>query len=216
MSDIGGVVAQLRVITERLDGSAVMASRVQAETREANAQFTEAGRGTAHPAIRQAVSESRTADEKAGKVARLLSEAAGHLAAYMQVIAPGSAPSRHRASEGPPSGEHLVREAEDKGGNVDRFIRRHVKKADQTEGNLQNAETVATDGVKKLFSIYKGKPGSTGTETSAPQPPPIDRPQVEHPATAVIISVGAAAVGIRRAWAKMKQRRGRKARGDQT
>ncbi|MBF9135083.1 hypothetical protein I0C86_40100 [Plantactinospora sp. S1510] len=216
MSSVGEVVAQLREVIERLDRSVVAAGRVQADAVQAQSYFAEVGQGTDHPRIRQAVGESRTAGEKAGKVARLLAEAGSHLAAYVNVIAPGSAPSRDRATDSLPTGDQLVREAEDKGNNADRFIRRHVKKADQTEGNLQNAEAVATEGLKKLVKIYKSQPGSTGTHAPAPQPPPIDRPQVEHPGTAMVIAAGAAAVGVRRIWIKIKDRRERKTRGSQT
>jgi hypothetical protein len=213
MTSVGDVVAQLREVIERLDRSVTAAGRVQAEAAQAQSSFTEAGQGTDHPRIRQAVMESRTAGEKAGKVARLLAEAGSHLAAYVNVIAPGSAPSRDQAL---PTGDQLVREAEDKGNNVDRFIRRHVKKADQTEGNLQNTETVATEGLKKLVKIYKSQPGYAGTHTPTPQPPPIDRPQVEHPGTAIAIVAGAAAVGVRQIWIKIKDRHERKNRGSQT
>ena len=216
MTSVGDVVAQLRDVIERLDKIAVAASRVQADAKQAHASLAEVGQGTDHRQIREAITESRAAEEKAGKAARLFSEAARHFSAYTNIIAPGSVRLRKVDDAAMPSGEQIMREAEDSGNNVDRFVRRHVKKLDGTEGSLQKTETAATVGLKKLFKTYKGQPGSAGTTTPAQQPTPIDRPQVEHPGTAVVIVAGAAAVRIRRLWSSTKKRRERKARDNQT
>jgi hypothetical protein len=215
MSSVGDVIAQLRHVIERLDRAAVAVSGTQEDATRAHSLLTEVAHGTNHRQMRRAISESQIAGAKAGKVARLLGEAAAHFSAYADLIAPGSGLSRGQATEGPPSGDELLRQAEEKGSGVDRFIRRHVKKLDETEGNLQKAETAATEGVKKLFKVYKGQSGSTAAQVSVQQPKPVDRPQLEHPVTAVIIAGGAVAIGVKKLWEKHKKRHEGKAHGDQ-
>ena len=97
--------------------------------------------------------QSRTATDEARTAGRLISAASGHLARYANVIAPGSmaGPSGHTM----PSGERLVSEAESRGSKAEAFIRRHVKKADGTEENMQNAENAVTAGVRHLFPAGK-------------------------------------------------------------
>jgi hypothetical protein len=104
---VGNVVAQFRTVLGIIDETAVNAKRVQEKAEQAKAAYAEASQGTADRSMRKAVVDSRTAAEKAGKIARLLSEAAEHLTAYVNIIAPGTVPPRASAPEATPQGDQL-------------------------------------------------------------------------------------------------------------
>lgn len=212
---VAEVVAQLNAAIQRLDTLAVTAEHAQQEIGQGHRRFVEISQGTDNQDCRTAVTQSRTAANKAGRLARLASNAAGHLAAYANVVAPGATPNRNSAGEASPSGERLATEAENRGSRAEAFLRRHVKKADETEGNLQNAEKAATTGFRELVQQVKGGSGSTSTSTTQPKPAaPADRPQLEHPVASVIMAAGAVAVGLKGLWNMAKKHQERKRRDD--
>ncbi|MGC5054780.1 hypothetical protein ACLQ2S_25380 [Micromonospora sp. DT48] len=211
------VVAQLNAAIEQLDELAVMAVHAQEEIRQGHSRYAEVCQGTDDRDCRLAVTQSRTAADKAGRLGRLTSNAATHLASYANAIAPGSTPTRNSAGDGSPSGERLVTESEARGNKAEAFLRRHVKKADETEGNLQNAEQAATTAFREFVREAKGGAGGTSTSTTQPKPAvPSDRPQLEHPVTSVIMAAGAVAVGLKGLWNMTKKNRERKPRDDQS
>ncbi|AVT35753.1 hypothetical protein [Plantactinospora sp. BB1] len=214
---VGDVVAQLLAVLRSLDAAAVTALRAQADADQAEAHFTEVARGTNHNHIRQAVTASHTASEKAARYARLLAKANESLTTYINKIAPGSTPTHQAAEAAAPSGERLAAEAESAGSRAETFLRRHVKKADDTEDALKQTEQAVTTGVKEMFGGFKGGPGTTGTpgSTTPSTNAPVERPQLEHPVTAVIMAAGAVVVGVRAMWKTGKRHRERKRHDDQ-
>ncbi|MEQ4300107.1 hypothetical protein ABNF97_01730 [Plantactinospora sp. B6F1] len=214
---VGDVIAQLLAVLKRLDTAAVTALRAQADADQAEAHFTDVARGTDHNHIRQAVTASHTASEKAARYARLLAKANESLTAYINKIAPGSTPTHQAADPATPSGERLVAEAEGAGSKAETFLRRHVKKADDTEDTLKQVEQAVTTGVKEVFGGFKGGAGTIGTPSSTTPSAntPVDRPQLEHPVTAVIMAAGAVVVGVRAIWKTGKKHRERNRHDDQ-
>jgi hypothetical protein len=89
-SSVGDVVAQLKAVIERIDKMAVASAHAQADAGDSHGFYTEAGQGTNHPDVEIAVTNSREAAEKAGEVARFLTDATSSLATYLNQIAPGS------------------------------------------------------------------------------------------------------------------------------
>jgi hypothetical protein len=106
-STIQEVLQQLRAVIGELDQAAVTASAAQEDARRAYSFFDEAATGSAHPQMNIARQEANIAAAKAGKVARLLAEAATAFADYVNQVAPGAVPSRASAPEALPSGEQL-------------------------------------------------------------------------------------------------------------
>jgi hypothetical protein len=130
-SSMADVLAQLREVLGVIDHAAVAALRAQTDAHEARHAYQEAGTGTKHTHINQAITQARTAGEKAGKVARLLAEAASAYADYINTIAPGTVPARHSAPEAMPSGEILLEEAAERSATgFGRFTRTLTTKAD--------------------------------------------------------------------------------------
>lgn len=210
----GEVVALLRQAIEHLDRAAATAMRAQADADQAHARYAEAARGTNHSRIRQATDESRTASEKAGKVARLLAEAATHLANYSNLIDPGSGPVRLASDQAKPSGEELVQEAERRARRADAAWRKQVRQAGDTEDTLKNAES----GGRAVFNHFKRQPkppGGTSAGTTAPLPEPaLERPNLDHPVTAVVMAAGALAVATKSIWNHFRNRQPRKRNDD--
>ncbi|MFY1700725.1 hypothetical protein ACN28G_03080 [Micromonospora sp. WMMA1923] len=208
------VVAQLRTAVDQLDALAVRAAHAAGDITQGQDRIAQVGSGSGHPALRAALGQSRTAADQAGTVGRLASSAAGHLARYANVIAPGSIgePGEYTI----PSGEDVVSESESRGSKAEAFLRRHVKKAESTEGNLQDAEKAVTAGLRDLAQQVKGGPGSTATSTTQPHPAtPADRPQLDHPVASVIMAAGAVVVGLRGLWNVTKRTRERRRHGGQ-
>ena len=102
------VLQQLRAVIGALDRAAVIAMGAQAEADRAYSSYTEAATGSAHPQLNVARQESRIAADKAGKVVRLLAEAATSFAEYVNAIAPDTVPTRASAPEAMPAGESLA------------------------------------------------------------------------------------------------------------
>jgi hypothetical protein len=55
MSSVAEVISQLRDLIERLDQTAMAASRAQAEAAQSHRLFAEVAQGSEHPKIREAV-----------------------------------------------------------------------------------------------------------------------------------------------------------------
>lgn len=212
-ASVGDVVAQLRAVLECLDAAVVTTLRAQADADQATAHFTEAAKGTDHSKIRAAITASHTASEKTARYARLLAKANESLTTYLNTIAPGSVPTHQAADDVTPSGERLVAEAENASSGVGAFLRRQVKKADDTQDTLKQAEQAVTTGFKELLKEYKEGPGPAANTRSTTAPvadTPVERPTSEHPVTAVIMAVGAVAVGTKGLWNMVKNHRERK------
>jgi hypothetical protein len=212
-ASVADIVAQLLQVRERLAAAAVTTMRAQADAEHAHGRYSEAGSGTEHPQIREAITDIRTASDKAARAARLLNEARSHLTKYLNKIAPGSANDSDVSDAEMPSGERLLSEAERRGRKADIIWRKQVKKAEDTESTLKQVE----DGGKAVFSYFRQQqnPGTTSAGTSPPKPPPPqDRPQVDNPITAAIMATGAVAVAAKAAWNHIRKQRERKREDD--
>jgi hypothetical protein len=198
MTSLGDVVAQLRAIIEHLDQSAVSAGRAEAEVADAHASFTQAATGTDHADIRRAIDEGRAAREKAAKVARLLANAADHLATYINVIAPGAAPTRSSEPESVPSGEQLLQQS-DRAANSFRRLSKRV---------MQNAESAGETAKKLTDFLNAARPQGTSATAARPEPPPQATPAVaQGDAAQALIITGAAVVAAALNAASMRKKR---------
>ncbi|GIJ29185.1 hypothetical protein Vqi01_43470 [Micromonospora qiuiae] len=207
---IAELVAQLLAVRGKLDAAAVTALRAQTDAKVALARLTEVQRGSSDQRLRDAVADAEVARDKAGRYARLLAEAARHITAYINTIAPGAAPTGHAADDAAPSGKRVLTEAERRGRRADIAWRKQVKKADDIEDGLKNAETSARE-VFKFFKQHGDGQGGTTSGTTSPGPTPAqDRPHVDNPVTAAVMAAGALAVTVKAIWNHGKARRARK------
>ncbi|WBB52988.1 hypothetical protein [Verrucosispora sp. WMMD573] len=159
------VIAQLRSAVDQLDGLAVQATRAATDVAGANTRYATAGKGSDHPSIRAAVSHSRTGVDKAHRLARLSSEAARNVTAYLNAIAPGSVPQTTTATSGPPSGEDLLFDSDRRDLGRQRMrgvLNRSVRKADELQDNAANA----TDAAQQMVKLLRGPKGSDGTHST--------------------------------------------------
>ncbi|MFC6015282.1 hypothetical protein ACFP2T_03610 [Plantactinospora solaniradicis] len=217
MVSIGAVVAQLVTVDSKLAAAVVTASRAQADADQAFARYEEAAQGSDHPEIRQAIADIRTASEKAAKVARLLNKTRKHVTNYINAIAPGAAPAEPLLPGSMPEGQRLVSETERRGRKGEAFLRQEVKKAADHEDGLKQGEQIVTAGSKGLLKMIKDERGPTQTTTVTPKSPsqPAERPQVDHPITAILMSIGAGIVGVKGTLNMIRNRRKRKLDGNQ-
>ncbi|TDC75669.1 hypothetical protein E1193_25125 [Micromonospora sp. KC606] len=214
MTGVGEVVAQLLAIQGKLDEAVVTALRAQADAEQAFVHLAEVRRGGGDQRLKAAVADVEVARDKAGRYARLLADAARHIGAYVNVLAPGAAPSEAPAENAAPSGERLVTEAEARGRRADIAWRRQVQKADDTEDSLKNAESNAKE-VFKFFKQQHRDQGGTATGTTPHQHAPAqERPQVDNPVTAAVMAAGALAVVAKAVWNHGRNRRARKRNED--
>ncbi|TQJ20787.1 hypothetical protein FBZ33_0991 [Micromonospora sp. A202] len=212
---IAALVAQLLAVRGKLDAAAVTAMRARADAEQAVTHLAALKRGSSDQRLSAAVADAEVARDKAGRYARLLANAARHITGYVNTIAPGAASSGSDDAASP-SGERLVEEAEGRSRKAEAFLRRHVKKADDSEDTLKQTEQSITTGLRELQKSFKGS-GSSGSTTSTSASPgtPVDRPQLEHPVTSVIMAAGAVVVGLRGVWNMAKKRRERKQSDEQ-
>ncbi|MEU0550839.1 hypothetical protein [Micromonospora sp. NPDC005979] len=169
---LGEVVAQLRSAINSLRSAAVIASRAQADAEEALAHYSEAAQGSNHPQLTSALTESRTAAEKAGKLARLISEAADQVSSYSNAVAPGSAPTQQPSDSATPSGEDLLTEAVERESarkNVASFLSTMTRKAEDLQDNTQKSVAV----VRKAFEIVRGPQGPAGAQQAGTTMPAV-------------------------------------------
>ncbi|MCZ7423249.1 hypothetical protein O7605_27460 [Verrucosispora sp. WMMA2121] len=193
------VIAQLRSAVDQLDGLAVQATRAATDVAGANTRYAMAGKGSDHPTLRAAVSHSRNGVDKAHRLARLSSEAARNVTAYLNAIAPGSMPQATTAPSGPPSGEDLVSDSDRR--DLDRaklrgFINRPARRAD----DVQDHVTTAADTIEKSISVLRDRSGphgthSTGTATPTVSPGPA-RPKIDAAEAAGNIAVLGILLGV--------------------
>ncbi|MEQ4304201.1 hypothetical protein ABNF97_22940 [Plantactinospora sp. B6F1] len=158
-------VAQLRSAIDQLDGLAVRATRAAEDVAQGHARYADASRGTDHPKLRAAVAESRIGVDKARRLARLSSEAARHVAAYLNAVAPGSAPQPLATASGPPSGEDLLADSGRRDLARSRargFLSRSVRKADE----LQEQASKATEMVQQSIKVFRNPKGPGGTHST--------------------------------------------------
>ncbi|GIG86640.1 hypothetical protein [Plantactinospora endophytica] len=199
-TSVGDVVAQFRTVIGLIDETAVTAKRAEEEARQAQAAYTEASQGTDNRSMRKAVVDTRTAAEKAGKTARLLSEAAEHLTAYVNIIAPGTVSPRASAPEAMPDGERATAEAINRRTRAASFLDRTAKRADDVKDAVTETTKAVEEGTKIALRHIKedrppsGGPASTTTPTtpSSPVQPP---PAHEAVSATVVAALGAALVG---------------------
>ncbi|MEU1396968.1 hypothetical protein ABZ403_13035 [Micromonospora zamorensis] len=212
---IAELVGQLLAVRGKLDAAAITALRARADAEQALAHLVGVQRGSTDQGLRTAVADAEVARDKSGRYARLLADAARHITGYVNTIAPGAATSGPDTAASP-SGERLVEEAEGRSRKAEAFLRRHVKKADDSEDTLKQTEQSITTGLRELQKSFKGS-GSSGStaSTSANPGTPVDRPQLEHPVTSVIMAAGAVVVGLRGVWNMAKKRRERKRSDEQ-
>ncbi|MEU3456902.1 hypothetical protein ABZ671_25375 [Micromonospora sp. NPDC006766] len=174
------VVAQLRSAIDRLDALAVQANRAAVDVAEGSARYADAGRGTDHPRLRAAVAQSRTGVDKAHRLARLSSEAARHVADYLNAIAPGSAPGQ--ATSGTPSGEELVTDSDRRDvarSKIGGFLKRSVRRADEAQEQATTATSALQEAAKALRDL-NGPSGTHSTGTGTPTVPgPPARPKID-------------------------------------
>ncbi|GAB3841122.1 hypothetical protein GCM10029963_11420 [Micromonospora andamanensis] len=176
------VVAQLRSAVDQLDSLAVQATRAATDVAEANARYTAAGQGSDHPTLRAAVTGSRTGVDKAHRLARLSSEAARNVAAYLNAIAPGSMPQASAALSGPPSGEDLTADSDrrDLGrAKAGGFLTRSLRRADDAQ-DMASSTTEALQPWAKALRDMNGPSGTQSSGTATPTAPaPTPRPKID-------------------------------------
>ncbi|WP_327033755.1 hypothetical protein [Micromonospora ureilytica] len=210
MTSVGDVVAHLLAIRANLDSAAVTASRAQADAEQALAHLSEVRRGGNNQLLAAAAADAEVARDKAGRYARLLADAARHISAYVNVIAPGAAPIDQSVDAAVPSGERLVTEAEARGGKAEILWRRQVQRVDDTEDALKSAES----GAEKFYNFLKqdNRGGSsTGTASHGPLQ---EAPQIDNPVTAMVMAAGAVAVIVKAMWDYGHTRRARRRDSD--
>ncbi|MEO3926029.1 hypothetical protein ABGB07_19480 [Micromonosporaceae bacterium B7E4] len=199
---VGDVVARFRTVLGIIDEAAVGAARAQKEAEQARAAYTEVSQGTADQLMRKAVADSRTAAEKAGKTARLLSEAAEHFSTYVNIIAPGTVPPRSSAPEAIPEGERVVSDAMARRRRATGFLDRAASRADDIKDGATETAKAVEEGTKIALKQIKGDRPPTGsapssTATTAPsKPTPAHSPPAHEAVAALVVTaLGAALVG---------------------
>lgn len=205
---MAAVVSQLLDVRDRLAKSAVTALRAQADAIEAHGKYEEAGTGSNHPDILAAVTNIRTAGEKAGKVARLLRESEDYIVKFINTIAPGSATSTPEAM---PSGEELVTEAAARERRGSRYHRKATEAAANNAEKIQKAEKAT----KEIASIVKDRlrPGDTQASVAVPAKPPSapsQAPKSGHPVADAVLAAAAVSLAVRAITQSVKNRRERK------
>lgn len=217
MSDIsvGTVVTQFQQALDLMDQAAVSAKQAQEQAQQAKTVYAEASRGTANRAMREAVTNSGTAADKAGKTARLLSEAAEHLTNYINIIAPGSVAARASSSGGMPDGARMVDEAMARRRRASSFLDRAARRADDVQDAASEATKVVGEGTKAALKAIKGdhgpgSSGSTSTTTSSIKPASTQPVTAHDTVSALTVSLLAAALVGRSAIDYIKRRHDRR------
>ncbi|QOC93126.1 hypothetical protein [Micromonospora craniellae] len=157
------VIAQLKSAVDQLDELAVRATRAATDATEANAIYARVGTGSDHPQLRAAALQSRVGVDKARRLARLSSDAAQHVAAYLSAIAPGTAALPTHS--GPPSGEELLADSDQR--DLSRamlrgFLTRPARKAD----DVQDHATTTANTIQHFASAFRDRYGPSGTHSS--------------------------------------------------
>jgi hypothetical protein len=195
--DLSKVIQQFRQVISDLDQAAIVAEVARKQAEEANSHYVEVSRGTEHPDINQAKYESQTAGQKAGKIARLLSEAASAFANYVNAIAPGAV-ARKESSEIPDSARIL--DTARQGRRSSRLLRR-LGAVPNAEDGLQHA--------KKLANAIQDAVRPSGAETpkSTPAFMKPGEPQGAHAGDVLLAALTLAVMGIKGAELARELRR---------
>lgn len=219
-ASVGDLVAQLLAARDRLAEAAVTASRAQADAKEARERYSAAGQGSDHPDIDTATAEIGIAVDKSDKVARLINEVRDHLAHYINGIAPAAA-IQPDSPGGLPEGKHLVIDRRLRKRRAQEFLRSEAEN-DQAKDALQEVEKILTAGARAWQKLRRDGSGPTQATTVVPRHQPAfeprDRAEVDHPATVVVLAVGAVLVGAKGYSELSRRRRERQERrndGDQ-
>ncbi|MDG4785462.1 hypothetical protein O7626_05860 [Micromonospora sp. WMMD1102] len=166
--------------------------------------------------MHEAITDIRTASEKAARTARLLTEARARFAAYSNRIAPGSASDDEVQDTEMPSDERLLDEAGRRGRKADIIWRKQMQKAEDHESTLKQVED-GGKAVLKYFRQQHGPSGTTSAGTAPPKPPQSqERPQIDNPVTAAIMATGAVAVAAKSVWNSVRKQREKTRDDDQT
>ncbi|BCJ61813.1 hypothetical protein Jiend_52350 [Micromonospora endophytica] len=168
------VIAQLKSAMDQLDEIAVRATRAATDVAEANTRYVAAGRGSDHPTLRAAVTNSRTGTDKAHRLARLSSEAARNVSAYLNAIAPGSAPQA-AAESGSPSGEELVADSDRRArarASSGGFLNSWARRAD----DVQDVASSTTGTLQEWAKALRDSNGPAGTQSAGTGTPPTPAP----------------------------------------
>jgi len=211
MASIGDVVAQLNAVIADADRGAIAAARAEVDARAAHEKFAHVAQGSNDPALRRAVAESQIAADKLAKLVRHLSAAADAFTAYVNTIAPGSAPARPSATA--PTGDYIVKDAERRTSKADAAWRTHVRKADDIADSLKKTESTATSAFK--YATRKFDPPSTASTKAMPGMPqvrPLESPQIENPITAMVMATAALAVAVKGSLKYIRKREERSGR----
>ncbi|WBB96921.1 MULTISPECIES: hypothetical protein [unclassified Solwaraspora] len=215
---VAEVIAQIARASTGLSSAAATALRAQQEVTDAHQSLSAASAGASARAVTNATTEWKTAADKAGKVARLLIEAAGHLNAYANRIAPGSAPTEPTLAG--PTGEELLadttRRSESRRG-VGSFLDRLARRTEDVQDTAKTTAELGDSGLNILRDLATPPPGSQSTTgTSAPTVAFTDtRPKLEAGDAAGHLVVAALIAGlaarradryIRQGLARLRQR----------
>jgi hypothetical protein len=197
--DLSKVIRQFRQVISDLDRAATVAETARKHAEEANTHYVEVGRGTEHPRINQARYESQTAGQKAGKVARLLSEAARAFEEYVNLIAPGAIPRKESSPEAAPDSARIL-DTTRQGSRSSRLLGR-VGAVPNADDGLQHA--------KKLGNAIQDATLPTGTATpkSTPAFVKAKEPQGAYAGDILIAALTLTIVGIRGAELARQLRR---------
>ncbi|MFY1635296.1 hypothetical protein ACN27F_18815 [Solwaraspora sp. WMMB335] len=167
---VAEVIAQLARASTGLSSAAATALRAQQEVIDAHQSLSAASAGASARAVRNATAEWKTAADKAGKVARLLMEAVGHLNAYANRIAPGSAPTEPTLTG--PTGEELLADTTKRSEaqrNVGGFLGRLARKSEDVQDSAKTMGEVA----EKVTQVIRTPAGSGGTQSAGTTSPSI-------------------------------------------
>ncbi|GAB3799342.1 hypothetical protein [Micromonospora zhanjiangensis] len=193
------IVAQLRAAANELDSAAAATHRVGADAQQGHALLTAAGQGSDHRDIRAAVDSSQIAAAKVGKVERLLAEAANHLNAYANHIAPGSAPEKQAAESAMPSGEELLQEAARRS-ETHRGAQGFFSKMTRNIEDIQDTGKSVTEAAENVFKVTMHKAGPSGGHSTGTTTPSVQQPdttnKIDVPGTAGSLIVIGVVVGI--------------------
>lgn len=174
-ANVGDVIAQLRVSIDRLDAAAVTASSAGADALEAQQILDSIAASSGGFELTQSVVDAGEAVAKIAKVARLLSDAAGHLLDYATHIAPGSLPVGSPSVEVTPSGADVVGRASGGGSLSDRMLGRlasvknnddglqHIKKiGDAVQNAVRPGGVVSSAGKSETITKASQQGGGAG------------------------------------------------------
>jgi hypothetical protein len=211
-ASVADVLAQLRELLGVIDQAAVAALRVQTDARHAQTAYQEVGTGTANTDINQAITLTRAAGEKAGRVAQLLAAAATAYADYINTIAPGTAPTRHSAPEAMPTGEELLAGAGERNSRFDSWLRRTSGRADDVQDGLSETTKNVSDGTKAIGEAVRhridphpsGQATTTGShhEEVRPADNPANAPQDAGALVVSAVALTVAGKAIKNYWKK--------------